>query len=150
MAVCGRKETCFEVSLRTKQGGTVDLLLSTAPKLCTYSDQVDGVIVVGIDITDSKKRPFGGSNEEMKTLDKASNLERLIDTALHPIFGVDLDGNVNAWNKKATALSGYSKAEVVGKSLVRSFITHEYQASVHQVLSTIKIVLVLLRVIVLM
>merc|ERR1712185_170997 len=64
----------------------------------------------------------------------ANDLARLIDTANAPIFGIDADGLVNEWNKKAAEITGYSKEEVMGRSLVKDFITPEFQASVKEVL----------------
>lgn len=59
---------------------------------------------------------------------------KLIDTANAPIFGVDAQGRVNVWNQCARKLVGYSTEEVMGHSLVKEFITKDYQASVQAVL----------------
>jgi PAS domain S-box-containing protein len=64
----------------------------------------------------------------------ANDLTRLIDTANAPIFGIDGEGLVNEWNRKAMEITGYSKDEVLGRSLVRDFITAEFQDSVQEVL----------------
>ena len=58
----------------------------------------------------------------------------LIDTANAPIFGIDADGLVNEWNRKAVAITGFSKEEVMGRSLTKDFITSEFQDSVQEVL----------------
>jgi len=67
-----------------------------------------------------------------------SNLEphysNLIDSANAPIFGVDSEGRVNVWNKCAMRIVGYTPDEVMGKNLVREFITRDYQASVGMVI----------------
>ena len=58
----------------------------------------------------------------------------LIDSADAPIFGIDTDGLVNEWNRKAAQITGFSKEEVIGHDLVRTFITEPFQASVGQML----------------
>ena len=67
-----------------------------------------------------------------------SNLEphysNLIDSANAPIFGVDCVGRVNVWNRCAMRIVGYTPDEVMGKNLVREFITKDYQASVGMVI----------------
>ncbi|KAL7529363.1 hypothetical protein ACHAXR_002922, partial [Thalassiosira sp. AJA248-18] len=67
-----------------------------------------------------------------------SNLEphysNLIDSANAPIFGVDSAGRVNVWNKCAMRIVGYTPDEVMGKSLVKEFITKDYQESVGAVI----------------
>jgi PAS domain S-box-containing protein len=64
----------------------------------------------------------------------ANELMRLIDTANAPIFGIDSDGRVNEWNRKSTLITGYNKAEVIGRCLVSNFIVAEHKLSVHAVL----------------
>ncbi len=61
-------------------------------------------------------------------------LTQLIDTANAPIFGIDKKGNITEWNQKAEEITGYSKAEVKGKSFVETYITQEYKGSVKDVL----------------
>ena len=51
----------------------------------------------------------------------------LIDTANAPIFGVDANMNVTEWNRKAAEITGFSRHEVIGRSLVQQFITPDYQ-----------------------
>ena len=67
----------------------------------------------------------------------AADLKMLIETANAPIFGIDGDGKVNEWNRKAREITGYPKEEVVGRSLVQDFITAEFQASVKEVLDNV-------------
>jgi PAS domain S-box-containing protein len=88
---------------------------------------VTGVVGVGQDITEI--RDMGA---EMARV--ADDLQRLIETANAPIFGVDTEGNVTEWNSKAAAISGFSKDETMGQSLVERFITEDYRESVGDVL----------------
>ena len=64
----------------------------------------------------------------------AADLERLIDTANAPIFGIDTDGCVNEWNQRAAAIVGYPKEEALGKRLVEEFVAPDHRASVERVL----------------
>ena len=42
---------------------------------------------------------------------KTHDPTRLIETANTPILGIDVHGNVTEWNSKASALTGFTKAE---------------------------------------
>ena len=64
----------------------------------------------------------------------ATDLTQLIDTANAPIFGVDANGLVNEWNRKAAKITGYSKDEVLGRNLLEDFITEDYKVLVKEVL----------------
>jgi PAS domain-containing protein len=41
----------------------------------------------------------------------ANELRQLIDKANAPIFGIDVEGNVNEWNEKTAEITGYSRQE---------------------------------------
>ena len=43
----------------------------------------------------------------------AHELQQLVDTANAPIFGIDVDGNVNEWNNKTAEITGYSRKETI-------------------------------------
>jgi len=62
-------------------------------------------------------------------------LGRLIETASAPIFGLNVDGQVTVWNRKAAELSGFTAEEMMHRPLVEEFITVEYRASVQDVLN---------------
>jgi PAS domain S-box-containing protein len=64
----------------------------------------------------------------------AQDLTQLIDTANAPIFGIDKAGKVNEWNQMAVKITGFRKEEVLGRDLVKNFITDDYKAAVKQVL----------------
>ncbi|MDG2305300.1 MAG: PAS domain S-box protein, partial [Candidatus Binatia bacterium] len=64
----------------------------------------------------------------------ADDLTRLIDTANAPIIGIDAEGRVNEWNQTAARITGFDKAEVLGRNLVNDFITDDYKAAVKEVL----------------
>ena len=78
---------------------------------------------------ESLKLSFG----EVENIGK--ELTQLIDTANAPIFGVDTNGNVNEWNQKVEQITGFTKDEVMGHTLVQTRITEEFKQSVQEVLS---------------
>ena len=66
------------------------------------------MVGVGQDIT--------AINQSQAELSRVANdLTLLIDTANAPIFGIDADGLVNEWNRKAVEITGFSKEEVMGQ-----------------------------------
>ena len=53
--------------------------------------------------------------EEANQIDR--ELRQFVDTANAPIFGIDVDGNVNEWNNKTAEITGFSKEEAWNKPL---------------------------------
>ena len=88
--------------------------------------QVIGVLGVGQDITERKK-------VEMEKANVAQELQAFIDTANAPIFGIDLKGMVNEWNSKSVEITGFTREEVMGKSMVDVYISEEFRESVKSV-----------------
>ena len=64
----------------------------------------------------------------------ANELRQLIDTANAPIFGIDVDGDVNEGNDKTAEITGFSKEEAFDKPLVSTFIVPSLRQSVQEVL----------------
>ena len=91
------------------------------------NNDIIGVICVGQDITQINTM----AAEQQRIAD---DLARLIDNANAPIFGVDIDGMVTEWNRKAADMLGYTKAETIGKNLVETFIQTENKTSVAEIL----------------
>lgn len=125
-ALEGIETANYEFPLFNKDGSRRDVLFNATTR--TGADgKVTGVIGVGQDITE-----FRAVSREHHKL--ADDLSRLIETANAPIFGVDREGRVTEWNRKAAEISGYTKAETSGQKLVKHFIHHMYQRSVQNVL----------------
>lgn len=61
------------------------------------------------------------------------DLERLIETANAPIFGVDIEGNINEWNAKIARTTGYTRDEIMGKDLVDAVIPEHNKSQVKAV-----------------
>ncbi|MFT6981438.1 MAG: PAS domain S-box-containing protein, partial [Crocinitomicaceae bacterium] len=64
----------------------------------------------------------------------AKELREFIETANAPIFGIDNKGLVNEWNQSSEKITGFKKADVLGKDLVQTYITEDYRDAVKQVL----------------
>jgi len=126
LALMGRETANFECPLFTKTGERKEVLLNATTRRGP-NGEVIGVIGVGQDIT--KIREITSEQERV-----ADDLSRLIDHANAPIFGVDVNGMVTEWNRKAADMLGYTKAETMGKNLVQSFIQPENRQSVSEVL----------------
>ena len=56
-------------------------------------------------------------------------LQAFIDTANAPIFGVDAAGRVNEWNRKAAAITGFSRPDALGRDLVQVCLNPSIAAS---------------------
>merc|ERR1719247_3328052 len=122
----GTETDNFEFPFITKDGRRVEVLLNATTRR-DASGKAIGVVGVGQDITELK----AGKAELQRV---ANDLRLLIDTANAPIFGIDADGRVNEWNRKMAAITGFSKEEVAGRSLVQDFISDEFKNSVRGVL----------------
>ncbi|KAG2771430.1 hypothetical protein PC129_g8213 [Phytophthora cactorum] len=116
----GEQTNNFDFPLITKTGRRVEILLNATPRSDELG-QIFGVVGIGQDITER--------------IAQEQELIRLIDTANAPIFGVDSEGRVNIWNKKAAEIMQYPADAVMGEHLVEKFITYDYQEAVNYVLS---------------
>ncbi|CAH0487064.1 unnamed protein product [Peronospora farinosa] len=119
-ALNGEQTSNFDFPLITKTGRRVEILLNATPRYDELG-QIFGVVGIGQDITER--------------IAQEQELIRLIDTANAPIFGVDSEGCVNIWNKKAAEIMQYPADAVMGEHLVEKFITKDYQEAVSYVLS---------------
>ncbi|RAW19891.1 hypothetical protein PC110_g23667, partial [Phytophthora cactorum] len=115
----GTETANFEFPLMTKAGRRVEILLNATSRFNEIGE-VMGVVGIGQDITER--------------IAQEQEYTRLIDTANAPIFGVDINGRVNIWNRKAAETTQYMNAEVLGKDLVAEFISKEYKVPVRSVL----------------
>ena len=122
----GEQTESFNLPL-TKDGEEKAILLLNATARRGPDNEVTGAICVGQDITQINTM----AAEQQRIAD---DLARLIDSANAPIFGVDVNGMVTEWNKKAVDMLGYTKAETMGKNLVESFIQAENKTSVDEIL----------------
>ncbi|KAG6602932.1 histidine kinase A two component receptor [Phytophthora cinnamomi] len=119
-ALQGNETASFELALETKTGRKVNILLNATARFDQHG-QIVGVVGIGQDITDR--------------IAQEQEYTRLIDSANAPIFGVDVNGCVNIWNKKAAEITQYTPNDVMGENLVEKFITEDYREAVRLVLS---------------
>ncbi|MFT6801832.1 MAG: PAS domain S-box-containing protein [Salibacteraceae bacterium] len=70
----------------------------------------------------------------IETESVAKELRQFIETANAPIFGIDNKGLVNEWNQTSEKITGFTKEDVLGKDLVKTYITEDYRKSVKKVL----------------
>merc|ERR1711871_1831952 len=127
-ALMGEEAANLEFPLMTKDGKRVEVLLNATSRR-DPKGEIIGVVGIGQDIT-------GRKETETKLDLVAKDLTNLIDTANAPIFGIDSNGRVNEWNRKAFEVTEYTKNEVMGKSLVQEYITPEYRTAVQEVLDS--------------
>ncbi|KAJ0412268.1 hypothetical protein ATCC90586_006654 [Pythium insidiosum] len=114
-ALEGIETANFEFPLITRTGRRLEILLNATPR---YDEKgaIIGVVGIGQDIT--------------VRIAQEQEYSRLIDTANAPIFGVDMKGQVNIWNKKAAEITQYSTEDVIGKDLVNRFVSEENRSAV--------------------
>ena len=125
-ALKGDETSNYEFPLYTKDNNLVMVLLNATTRRNAKGDVV-GVVGVGQDITE-----LDSSRSEMERI--AKDLTQFIDTANAPIFGIDAQGNVNEWNQKSAQITGFHADEVLGRNLVKEFISLDYRKSVNNVL----------------
>ena len=125
-ALEGRATSNFELEFRTKSSETRHLLLNATTRRDAENNVV-GVVGVAQDVTEAVQR-------DRAVAGMALELRQLIDTANAPIFGIDIDGNVNEWNRRTQEITGYSKEETFDEPLVESFIAPSMQQRVHDIL----------------
>lgn len=115
----------YEKEYISKSGSRVPVLLND---IVIQSGGKDFIWSVVEDISMRKQK-------ETEIINIYKELRQLIDKANAPIFGVDKNGNVNEWNESAENITGFSKDEVLGHSLVQEFITDDFKESVQEVIS---------------
>ena len=125
-ALKGKETANYEFPLFTKRGERIMVLLNSSTRR-NVDGEIVGVIGVGQDIS------------EMDTLRTASEaiakeLRQFIETANAPIFGIDSKGMVNEWNQTSEKITGFTKNEVLGENLVKTYITEDYREAVKKVL----------------
>jgi len=128
-ALQGRDTAGFKHPLFTKNGERLDMVLSASPRR-DVNGNITGVVAVEQNVT--------GLTADLKTAEAekaqmASERSTLIDTANAPIFGIDVYGRINEWNKKSAELVGYATEEVMGKDLVQKFISPAFRGAVKEV-----------------
>ena len=104
-ALAGLETDTLELTIMDNAGQrTVHLLLTLSTRRDAAGD-VTGVVGVAQDVSSGKR-----TEAELSRV--ANDLRLLIDNANAPIFGIDANGLVNEWNRKAAEITGFAKEEV--------------------------------------
>lgn len=115
-----------DLEFRTKSNEIRHLLVNATTRRDPDGNVV-GVVGVAQDVTEAVER-----DNAVRSM--ARELRQLVDTANAPIFGIDVDGNVNEWNDMTAHITGFSKDEALSKPLVSTFIVPKLRQSVQTVL----------------
>ena len=116
----------FMVNYRTP------ILVVMAVLLLTFITAV--AVSVTMSRTKARETFFTESVQATEQLQAVTDdLERLIETANAPIFGVDIEGNINEWNAKIARTTGYTRDEIMGKDLVDAVIPEHNKSQVKAV-----------------
>jgi PAS domain S-box-containing protein len=124
----GRGTSNYELEFRTKSNEIRHLLVNATTRRDAENNVV-GVVGVAQDVTEAVQR-------DRAVAGMALELRQLIDTANAPIFGIDIDGNVNEWNKRTQEITGYSKEETFDEPLVGRFIAPSMRQKVQEILDS--------------
>eukprot|EP00977_Amphora_coffeiformis_P013163 scaffold3402_cov169-Amphora_coffeaeformis.AAC.6 len=122
----GRGTSNYELEFRTKSNEIRHLLVNATTRRDAENNVV-GVVAVAQDVTEAVQR-------DRAVAGMALELRQLIDTANAPIFGIDIDGNVNEWNRRTQEITGYSKEETFDEPLVERFIAPSMRQKVQEIL----------------
>lgn len=125
-ALKGRGTSNYQLEFRTKSNHVRYLLVNATTRRDSENNVV-GVVGVAQDVTESVQR-------DRAVVGMALELRQLIETANAPIFGIDVDGNVNEWNMCIQTITGYSKEETFGEPLVGRFIAPKMKSRVQGIL----------------
>jgi len=125
-ALQGRETSNYELEFRTKSNEVRYLLVNATTRRDAESNIV-GVVGVAQDVTEA-------AQHDRAVAAMARELRQLVDTANAPIFGIDVNGNVNEWNDKTAEITGFDKDEAMNKPLVATFIVSKLRDSVQAVL----------------
>lgn len=125
-ALKGDETSNYELEFCTKSNEIRYLLVNATTRRDDESNIV-GVVGVAQDVTEAAER-------DRAVIAMARELRQLVDTANAPIFGIDVNGDVNEWNNMTAEITGFSKEEAFDKPLVSTFIVPKLQSSVQEVM----------------
>merc|ERR1711937_370532 len=126
-ALRGVETSNYSLPLTTKDGRVRELLINASTR-CDVDGNIVGVVGVAQDVTEQNA---GARTAERLVLE----LQTLIDNANAPIFGIDMDGNVNEWNDAIVNVTGFHREDMLGQKFVDVLIQDKDRAGVHRILS---------------
>ncbi len=71
---------------------------------------------------------------EKETKQLAGEIQSLMQTVNTPIFGIDINGNINEWNKATEKITNYTKRNALGKNFITEFIHKTQKEHVSQII----------------
>jgi PAS domain S-box-containing protein len=120
--VNGETVESFETQKIAKGGRIVDVWL-TATALRDGSGRPIAVATTERDITESKRAEWALRDSELR-------YRSLVETAGSAIICLSPDHKIVEWNREAERISGYSRAEVLGKDYFELFLPEENRKGV--------------------
>ena len=112
---------------RIKKDGSEIWIYANYTPIKDNDGNIFKIIKISTDISEMVENRFKASSI-------AKELRQFIETANAPIFGIDQKGDINEWNKTSEKITGFKKEEVLGKNLIQTYITEDYQKAVKKVL----------------
>lgn len=123
----GGEDKCYRISFKTSSGETSCIFVNahaSTSSIDTRDNFIVGELEDFEDVTEAAKH-------DKEVASTARELRQLLDMANVSIFGIDMDGKINEWNKKTAFITGYSLEEALGSPFVSTFIVPELQLSIH-------------------
>jgi PAS domain S-box-containing protein len=102
----------------SKDGKPTSYMVATSP-LCYEDGITNHVIEIALDITEKEKL-------ELKLAQALARLTALVDSSTDGIIVTNADGLITRWNPSASAISGYKREDVIGKSIPPDFLPQEF------------------------
>jgi PAS domain S-box-containing protein len=102
---------------RKKDGSLIDVEV-TAHQLTFHGH--DAEMILAHDVTQRRV-----TEEALRASEERTRL--IIETALDAVITMDAEGRITGWNPQADATFGWSREEVLGRSLAETIIPHKYR-----------------------
>lgn len=106
--------SAYEMPFKTKQGEIKWGIISGAPNYDAHGNQI-GSIGIHLDVTRQKELVNEYAFQESK-------LKNLFEVSLDALISIDHTGKITEWNPQAEKIFGYSRNEIMGKSLSNTII----------------------------
>ena len=126
-ALQGNETSNFILEFETKSKDQRCLLLNASTRR-NFDNVIMGVVIMAQDVTEAELH-------DRAVAAAAYELRLLVDKANAPIFGIDLEGNINEWNEKTAEITGYTREEALGNYLVTMLAPPHLLASMHDIMN---------------
>jgi two-component system sensor histidine kinase/response regulator len=97
--------------------------------ICAVTFLVLGIVFV----TSRADRRFSVQALELKTSEQ--HYRQIVETALDSFIGTDAQGVITEWNAKAEITFGWSRSEVIGKSIFQTIVPHRLRDDLVHIIS---------------